>query len=106
MTLGGYITLLASLAGLGAAAASQDPTFESPTFTPIFGQDGKEAAAPIVAQSRNTTQKRVSVHFDNAPVSAVVEWLTKQGVNFLVDHSEIPGDRTVSLNVTDQPLER
>jgi len=107
MTLGGYITLLASLAGLGAASASQDPTFESPTFAPVFAPDPAMPTTTfgnVTVYQQDQMHKLVSVAFTGAGVHEVVDWLTKQGVNFMLNESGLPSDKKISLNLVDQPL--
>jgi hypothetical protein len=107
MKLGGYITLLASLAGISAFAARQDPTFESPSFTPLLLPDHQETVGLLfqATVSQAATQKRVSVSFERAPVRDVIDWLTKQGVSFMMTDTQIPTDKRISINVVNQPLE-
>jgi hypothetical protein len=113
MTFGGYISLLASLAGVGVITAAQDPTFESPTFTPLILPDAQEATGSLsqgagapttTLWSPSAAQKRVSVHFEKASPQEVIDWLTKQGVSFVTSDSDFPSDKRITLNVVDQPI--
>lgn len=106
MKLGGYLTFLASAVGIGALAANQDPTFESPIFSPLITPDAQVSPAGWVSTSPlQVPQKRVSVSFDNATTSDVINWLTKQGVSFMTSNAELPSSERITLNIVDQPLE-
>ncbi|HLK14437.1 MAG TPA: hypothetical protein VKT78_06505 [Fimbriimonadaceae bacterium] len=94
-------------AGLGAIAVG----------TLSFARGGGHAAPPAVyrldpaappdepmVQTTATPAKRVSVRFNNAPARQVLDWLSKQDANFVIETSSIPSSVRLTLNVKDEPL--
>jgi hypothetical protein len=61
-----------------------------------------DAEAVWVAQEEQGP--RVSASFNKAASSEVLDWLTKNGVNFVTAESELPKGETITLNVKDRPI--
>jgi len=63
-------------------------------------QDQATPAPVVNVQS----EKRVTISFNHAPVSDVLDWMAKNGASFVAADSELPKDATITLNVQDQPM--
>jgi hypothetical protein len=96
-------------AGLGllvlSAHAGQDPTLNMQYALPVSEETTISASTLPIVSFFDLQSKRVSVRFTNAKAKDVIGWLQKNNVNFVIDDSDLPKDKTVSLNLENQPLE-
>lgn len=78
-------------------------------LTGVGTQEPAKASEAVVATIAPSVQieaqQRVSVSFSKASVTEVLDWLSKNGANFIAADSEIPKDVTVTMSVKDQPIE-
>jgi len=95
-----YQRLLSVALGFAAvtAFAGQEPAIDLQYAAPDF------ASAATAGSVEAVEDTNVSVRFSNARLGTVLNWLEQKGVSFVVDESAIPGDKTVSLNMVNQPL--
>jgi hypothetical protein len=90
-------SLAAALVLGGLSIGAQDKASKAETAA-------EANAVYATAVTARVQGKRVSASFNQASVREVLDWLTKNGMNFVVSDSEIPRDATVTLNVQDQPV--
>lgn len=67
-----------------------------------LGLFGYNLATPEEGQNPST-DKRVSAKMSNATLDEVAQWLSKSGVNFVIDKGALK-DTRVNLNIVDKPL--
>lgn len=92
---------MALSAGLGlTGVAAQDPMFDLQVATPVSTDNVLHVTGVI------TPDQKVSAQFRSAKIGDVLDWLEKQGVDFIIADSDVKKDATVSLKVTDQPVEK
>lgn len=89
------LTAAAVLTGLTVGAQQSPPTA---LVTP------PPPAITVEARQEDSSQ-RVSVDFNHAPVSDVLDWLSKNGASFVAADSEIPKDTTITMSIKDQPMD-
>ena len=89
-------TILASAAVAAGHQAVQVVQSPAPAVTVVA------QAEPEVRQEEN--EQRVSADFKHAAVSDVLDWLSKNGINFATADSELPKDATITLSAKDMPL--
>ncbi len=89
------LTAAAVLTGL-TVGAQQGPPMSQITPPP--------PAITVEARQEDSSQ-RVSVDFNHAPVSDVLDWLSKNGASFVAADSEIPKDTTITMSIKDQPID-
>jgi hypothetical protein len=109
MTLKSALITTATLAAI-ACFAGQDPRLDYSFAAPkLDGTDTLQVATtsrPVIAAQADSARaygKTVSVTFNNAPVSQVLNWIKKQGVSFVIDES-ITRNKRVTLNIVNQPV--
>ena len=71
--------------------------------TIAFGQWSVPLA---LAPNDQKSDKDLSVDFNNAKASEVMDWMRKSGVNFVVETSDIPKDKTFSIHLKGQSKEQ
>src|SRR5579862_1028543 len=98
--LTGAATLL-GLAGIGLAA--QEPGFDYQVAAPVDTPATATLADYRVAQNQSLNQGGVSARFHDARVVEVLEWLDKQGVNYVIADPSL-NDHKITLNIDDQPV--
>jgi len=92
------MAVAAVLAGAATGAVQQEAQVAQPApSVTVYAQE--EAAA-----AQEDSQARVSASFNHAQVSEVMDWLTKNGFNFVAADSELPKDATITLNAKDAPV--
>ena len=69
----------------------------------LHRQPAQAGAVPAPAVEVQAEQ-RVSADFQHASVADVMDWLTKNGANFVAADSELPKDATITLNAKDVPM--
>lgn len=49
---------------------------------------------------------KVNIDFDNASASDVLSWMKSAGVNFVVETSEVPKDKKLTVHIKGQPMDK
>jgi len=93
----GLNTVLVTLAGLSLAA---DVAVVTSPSTSISLAVPRLSSITIGKQKGSNT----SVQFSSAQVTEVLRWLRDNGYNFVVNDSELPKNRTITLNISSQPV--
>lgn len=93
-----------SLWSLTAAAVLTGLTVGAQQAAPVAQAAPPAPAVQVVAVQEDSGQ-RVSVDFEHAQVSEVLNWLSKNGASFVAADSELPKDATITMSVKDQPLD-
>ena len=88
----------AILAGAATGAVQQEAQVAQPAPSVTVYAQAEAAAA------QEDSQARVSASFNHAQLSEVMDWLTKNGFNFVAADSELPKDATITLNAKDEPV--
>lgn len=111
------------LSGIHAPSGAKTPQFTtqtdpmSPSAPSVFGQIPEPATGAVIggmpsvtapAQTFGSpelpTSQRISMSFSHSSVADVLQVLQRQGVSFVVDDNLIPKDRTITLNIEEQPV--
>jgi len=87
------------------AFAGQDPTLNLQFAIPVAEETVAASTTAELVGSIDKQTQRVSLRFTNAKAKDVIGWLQKQNVNFVIEDSELPKDKTVSLNLQNQPID-
>ncbi|MDX2064978.1 MAG: STN domain-containing protein [Fimbriimonadaceae bacterium] len=88
--------------------AGQDPSlnlqYAAPDDTAYLVADDSVANSTVSDAQRALETKRVSAKFNQANARDIVNWLTSNGVNFVLDDDELPIKKSISMNLVNQPL--
>jgi len=92
-----YRKLLAVALGLTVvpAFAGQDPSMDLQFAAPAL-DDQAAIAVP---------DDKVSVSFKRTKAAEIIDWLEKAGVSFVIEDGSIPDEKTITLNLVNQPLD-
>ncbi len=101
-----YARFLSASLGLSVlpAFAGQDPSLNLQYAIPASEEISILESVPSSTLEDQANQT-VSVRFTNAKAKEVFGWLQKKNVNFVVDDSQLPANKTITLNLQNQPLE-
>jgi hypothetical protein len=91
--------MIAGLLSIATLAVSMVGT----DLVAVEGQRDNNQKALRVAQVYGPLNQRVSVSFKSAPLAEVVNFLSKQGVSFILQENEFDGAR-VTLDIQNKPL--
>lgn len=94
---------LIALTAVVAGGTAQDPSMDLQIAAPVLSSDQQPVYATL-APAQNQGAK-ITAQFRNSKASEVLEWMEKRGVNFIVNDGDVKQDASVTLSVTDVPLE-
>ena len=101
-----YARFLSASLGLSVlpAFAGQDPSLNLQYAIPAAEEVSILESLPS-SDSEDQVKQSVSVRFTNAKAKEVFGWLQKKNVNFVVDDSQLPANKTITLNLQNQAME-
>jgi hypothetical protein len=101
-----YARFLSASLGLSVlpAFAGQDPSLNLQYAIPAAEEVSILESLPS-SDSESQIKQSVSVRFTNAKAKEVFGWLQKKNVNFVVDDSQLPANKTITLNLQNQTME-
>lgn len=96
---------LIALTAVVAGGTAQDPSMDLQIAAPVLSADQGQTTNVYGVAATEKQGNKITAQFRNSKASEVLDWIEKRGVNFIVNDGDIKQDATVTLSVTDVPIE-